>query len=134
MSRYCLIGTAVITTYGKERRETVRLRATKNFYVSESGVKYRKRTGTQPAGKDEWARNFLDINTVRKAEPTFRLAGSSCDGRTNKWEVVCSQCSLVFNPMTTLLSKQSFSCPCCEERYTADWNEPSVRLVENAVA
>lgn len=58
---------------------------------------------------------------LRKPVP-FRWAGHSRDHRTNLWSVECGKCGKSFNPPTTMVTWQSFDCPKCGARHTADWN------------
>lgn len=57
-----------------------------------------------------------------------RCVGLSSDRRTNVWHVMCV-CGKAFSPPTTMLAKQSFSCPRCGAEIRADWNEPSAEVV-----
>lgn len=45
------------------------LRETSNFYVSENGVKYRKRNGSQ-VGAGSFPLYYLDVKTVHEFKPT----------------------------------------------------------------
>ena len=41
--------------------------------------------------------------------------GSSSDGRTNRWMIICTDCGRENKPATTLRSKQFVECSCgCE--------------------
>lgn len=52
--------------------------------------------------------------------------GSSKDGRTNKWKIVCDCCEEIY-PKTTVLSKQEIECPKCHLVIIANYNEKEVK-------
>ena len=62
---------------------------------------------------------------------TLRYAGMSSDYRTNRWSVGC-ECGRQFNPTTTMLRYQTFSCPYCLTEYSADYNAepPSIKKIK----
>lgn len=66
---------------------------------------------------------------VYKAVVKFRCIGSSCDGRTGRWEVDCPDCGRKVKPATTLFAHQTFACD-CGVKFEADWNTPSVKVMK----
>lgn len=60
-------------------------------------------------------------------KPTqFKFVGLSGDGRANVWSVECGACGKWFKPPTTLITWQSFDCPRCGARHSANWNDDIV--------
>jgi hypothetical protein len=66
-------------------------------------------------------------------ETTPKIIGVSRDLRTNRWRVTCPKCEKAFEPVTTMLSTQTFHCENarCRASLFADYNAapPVVRLI-----
>lgn len=50
--------------------------------------------------------------------------GSSSDGRTNRWKLIC-QCVKEWKPTTTRFAKRDEQCPKCERAEIVDYNDPT---------